>query len=129
MVKNDKGLRERLLYLLKGSGAHASFDQAVEGLPIAMRDTRPPGAEHSPWGILDRMRLAQWDILEFTRDTKRVSPEWPKGHWPETQAPPNDAAWGKSVPDRQCWDAVRLRTEDAGRAPAPFRLKQDAHYI
>ena len=97
MTKNDKGLREHLLYLLKGGGAHASFDQAVEGLPIAMRDTRPQGAEHSPWEILEHMRLAQWDILEFTRDRKHVSPEWPKGYWPETQAPSNDAAWGKGV--------------------------------
>jgi len=55
------------------------------------------GAEHSPWEILEHMRLAQWDILQFTHDTKHISPEWPKGYWPETQAPPNDAAWGKSV--------------------------------
>ena len=95
--KNDEGLREHLLYLLKGGGAHVNFDRAIEGLPIAMRGKRPQGAEHSPWEILEHMRLAQWDILEFSRDPQHVSPDWPTGYWPKTQAPPNGTAWSKSV--------------------------------
>jgi hypothetical protein len=93
----DKALREHLLYLLNGGGAHASFDKAIEGLPVALRGERPQGAEHSPWEILEHLRLAQWDILEFSRDPKHVSPEWPVGYWPKTQAPPNSTAWNKSV--------------------------------
>ena len=96
-VENDKGLRAHLLYLLKGGGAHAGFERAVEGLPVAMRGKRPRGAEHSPWEILEHMRLAQSDILEFSRDPKHVSPEWPVGYWPKTKAPPNSTAWSKSV--------------------------------
>lgn len=96
-VENDKHLREHLVYLLKGGGAHASFDRAVEGLPVALRGKRPRGAEHSPWEILDHMRVTQWDILEFTRDPKHVSPDWPSGYWPKTQAPPNATAWSKCV--------------------------------
>ncbi len=96
-MENAKQLREHLLYLLEGGGAHASFDQAIEGLPVAMRGIRPEGAEHSPWEILEHMRLAQWDILEFTRNPKHVSPDWPAGYWPKTQAPPNDNAWSESV--------------------------------
>lgn len=96
-MTKDKGLREHLLYLLKGGGAHASFDQAMEGLPAAMRGRRPAGAEHSAWEILEHMRLAQWDILEFSRNPKHVSPDWPSGYWPKTPAPPNSAAWNKSV--------------------------------
>jgi hypothetical protein len=84
----DKALREHLLYLLKSGGAHASFDAAVKGLPVAMRGQSPPGAEHSPWEILEHLRLAQWDILEFSRNPKHTSPEWPSGYWPKTQAPP-----------------------------------------
>jgi hypothetical protein len=94
---NDKSLREHVLYLLNGGGAHAGFDAAIASLPLAMRGQRPKGAEHSPWEILDHMRLAQSDILEFSRDPKHVSPEWPSGYWPKTQAPPNSSAWSKSV--------------------------------
>ena len=94
---DDKAVREHLLSLLNGGGAHASFDAAIEGLPAAMRGKRPEGAEHSPWEILDHMRLAQWDILEFSRNPKHVSPDWPSGYWPKTPAPPNGAAWNKSV--------------------------------
>src|SRR4249920_570384 len=96
-VENDKGLRTHLLYLLKGGGAHAGFDAAIEGLAVAMRGRRPDGAAHSPWEILEHMRIAQWDILEFSRDPKHTSPDWPGGYWPKTQAPPNRTAWDKSV--------------------------------
>ena len=95
--KNDKVLREQLLFLLKGGGAHADFDTAIEGLPAAMRGKRPEGVAHSAWEIVEHMRIAQWDILEFSRNPKHVSPEWPREYWPKTQAPPNSAAWNKSV--------------------------------
>jgi hypothetical protein len=94
---NDKALRAHLLYLLNGGGAHASFDAVIEGLPAAMRGKRPEGAAHSPWEIVEHMRIAQWDILEFSRDPKHASPDWPGGYWPKTKAPPNSAAWNRSV--------------------------------
>ncbi len=94
---HDKALREHLLALLNGGGAHAGFNAAIEGLPVALRGKRPKGAEHSPWEILDHMRLAQWDILEFSRDPEHTSPDWPSGYWPKTQTPPNSTAWSKSV--------------------------------
>jgi hypothetical protein len=94
--KKDKALHEHLLYLLKGGGAHASFDAAVKDLPAALQGKTPEGAEHSPWEILEHMRLAQRDILEFCRNPKHTSPEWPTGYWPKTQAPPNKTAWTKS---------------------------------
>jgi hypothetical protein len=96
-VKKDSELREHVLYLLKSGGAHANFERAIEGLPVAMRGKRPPGGEHSPWEILEHMRLAQLDILEFSRDRMHVSPDWPSGYWPKTEAPPNRSAWSKSV--------------------------------
>jgi len=95
--QNEKALREHLLYLLNGGGAHAGFDAAIKGLPVALQGTTPKGAEHSPWEILEHMRLAQHDILEFSRNPKHVSPEWPSGYWPKTPAPPNGTAWNKSV--------------------------------
>lgn len=96
-VKKEKALRQHLLYLLKGGGAHAGFDTAVQGLPVALQGKRPAGAEHSPWEILEHMRLAQRDILEFSRNPKHTSPEWPTGYWPKTPSPPNKIAWSKSV--------------------------------
>jgi len=96
-MAKDKALREHTLYLLREGGAHATFESAIKGLPAALRGKRPKGAEHSPWEILEHMRLGQWDILEFSRDPKHVSPPWPAGYWPGKQAPPNDRAWSKSV--------------------------------
>jgi len=94
---NDKALREHLLYLLKGGGAHVDFEAAVKGLASDLRGKKPKGAEHSPWQIVEHMRITQWDILEFSRDPKHESPKWPELYWPQTQAPPNDRAWAKSV--------------------------------
>jgi hypothetical protein len=96
-MRNDKSLREHLLYLLKGDGAHADFEAAVKGLPADLRGKRPKGAAHSPWEVLEHMRIAQWDILEFTRNAKHVSPEFPGGYWPTALAPPNEKAWDKSA--------------------------------
>jgi hypothetical protein len=96
-MRNDKSLREHVLNLLKGDGAHADFEAAVKDLPGSLQGKRPKGAEHSPWEVLEHLRIAQWDILEFTRKAKHVSPEFPKGYWPSTQAPPNEKAWDKSV--------------------------------
>jgi hypothetical protein len=96
-MAEDQSLREHVLYLLRGGGAHAHFDAVVKGLPAALWGKRPRGAEHSPWEILEHLRLAQSDILEFSRDPKHASPEWPEGYWPKTPAPPNAAAWTRSV--------------------------------
>ena len=96
-MPDDKALRQHVINLLKGGGAHASFDDAVRDLPDKLRGQKPKGAEHSPWEVLEHLRIAQWDILEFSRDAKHKSPEFPEGYWPKTAAPPSDAAWKKSV--------------------------------
>jgi len=96
-MPNDKSLREHLLYLLNDGGAHLNLDAAVKDFPAALRGQRPKGAEHSPWEVLEHLRITQWDILEFTRNPKHKSPEFPKGYWPGTLAPPDDKAWEKSV--------------------------------
>lgn len=86
-------LREHVLYLLKGGGAHLSFDKAVEGIPPHLRGAKADPVPHTPWRLLEHLRIAQWDILRFTTDPKHVSPEWPAGYWPDGDAPPDDAAW------------------------------------
>jgi hypothetical protein len=94
---SNAALRQHLVELLNGGHAHATFDAAVKNLPAALRGKRPRGAEHSPWEILEHLRIAQSDILEFSRDPKHKSPDWPTGYWPARQAPPDEKAWDKSV--------------------------------
>ena len=93
----EKALRDHLLYLLKDGGAHLNFEAAVKNLPPELRGRRPRGAPHSAWEVLEHMRIAQWDILEFSRNPKHVSPEFPSGYWPDSPAPPDDRAWDKSL--------------------------------
>lgn len=92
-----KSLREHLAYLLKGGGAHLHFDKAVADIPPALRGRTAAPVPHSPWRLLEHMRIAQSDILEFSRDPKHVSPPWPDGYWPNGDAPPDDGAWDRSV--------------------------------
>lgn len=94
---DDKALREHVVYLLKGGGAHLSYDDAVADLPEKLRGAKADGVPHTPWRLLEHMRIAQWDILEFSRDAEHVSPEFPDGYWPASDAPPNADAWDKSV--------------------------------
>jgi hypothetical protein len=99
MVKNDldKSLRDHLLYLLKGGGAHTTFDAAVANLAPALHGKKITHLPYTAWMLLEHLRLAQWDIVEFSRDRKHVSPEWPRGYWPATPAPPSDSAWDESI--------------------------------
>jgi len=93
----SQALRKHLVELLASSHAHATFDAAVRDFPVELRGKKPRAAPHTAWQLLDHLRLAQWDILEFSRDPKHVSPAWPDGYWPEKPAPPDEAAWDKSV--------------------------------
>jgi len=96
-MTTDKALREHVLYLLRGGGAHLSFKDAVADLPARMRGRKPAGVPYTPWRLLEHMRIAQRDILEFTTNPRHVSPEFPGGYWPAGDGPPNAAAWDRSV--------------------------------
>lgn len=96
-MKNDRALRKHLHDLLTEGGAHLDFDSAVKDMPFALQGKVPKGGEHSPWQLLEHLRIALWDILEFSRNSKHVSPKWPEGYWPRTQKPSNQAAWKKSA--------------------------------
>lgn len=90
-------LRQHLVELLKGGHAHATFDDILKDLPPNLQGAKPANFPHSPWMLLEHLRIAQWDILEFSRDKKHESPKWPEGYWPNTEAPPSADAWKKSV--------------------------------
>ncbi|MGB6484670.1 MAG: DinB family protein [Candidatus Acidiferrales bacterium] len=94
---NDKALREQLAKLLDGREAHAGWQKAFAEMPLELQGAKPAGAPHTAWQLLEHMRIAQWDILEFSRDPKHVSPQFPDGYWPATEAPPSAEAWEKSA--------------------------------
>jgi DinB superfamily len=96
-MKKQRTLPEHVVELLKGGQAHIDFETAVKDWPANLQGKKPKGVAHSPWQVLEHMRIAGWDILEFTRDPKHVSPKFPEGYWPKKQAPPDKKAWNKSV--------------------------------
>jgi len=95
--ESDHPLRQHLIYLLTDGGAHAKFEDVIAAIPAKLRGQTPAAMPHSPWMLLEHIRIAQWDILEFSRNPKHKSPEWPESFWPATEAPPNAAAWNESV--------------------------------
>ncbi len=96
-TRADKSLRQHVLYLLRGGGAHLNFEKAIADLPAHLRGVKPAGAPFTSWTLLEHLRIAQWDILEFSRDAKHVSPDWPRGYWPASDAPADETAWEKSL--------------------------------
>jgi uncharacterized damage-inducible protein DinB len=96
-MRDTDALRKHVLELLAGKSAHADFDTAVAKFPLKQAGEKPGGAPYSAWQLLEHMRIAQWDILEFTRNPKHVSPKWPDEYWPQAESPPNNTAWSQSV--------------------------------
>jgi len=93
----DKSVREHLLYLLSGGGAHADFDAAMGDWPVQLAAAKVANFPHTAWMLLEHMRIAQWDILEFSRNPKHKSPPWPEGYWPESEAPASEQAWKSAM--------------------------------
>jgi hypothetical protein len=95
--KSKDPLRQHLLELLDGGAAHVGLDDVVRGVPRRLRGIRPPHAEHSLWELLEHLRIAQWDILEFSRNPRHVSPKFPEGYWPDSPVPPDGRAWSAAA--------------------------------
>jgi hypothetical protein len=96
-MPNDALLRKQLISLLTEANAHASFEDAVKNMPAKLRGEVPKGAEHSPWQLLEHLRIAQWDILDFSRNPAYKPLKWPEEYWPQSPEPPDDKAWDHSV--------------------------------
>ena len=120
---SDRDLREQLVYLLKGGGAHVHFTDALDDFPPGKYGTFANALPHTGWQLLEHARIAQRDILEFSRNPKHVSPDFPGGYWPKTPMPPNEQAWHDSVAafEKDLTEMVRLvqnpRTDLFARIP------------
>jgi hypothetical protein len=90
-------LRQQLAKYLETSEAHASWRDAFAEMPPELRGAKVPGSPHTAWQMLEHLRIAQWDIVGFSRDPKHVSPDFPAGYWPAVATPPDEAAWDASV--------------------------------
>jgi hypothetical protein len=94
---NDTSLREHIVSLLIGGNAHISFEDFVKDFPVDKCGERIEGIPYTAWQVLEHMRIAQWDILEFSRYAKHVSPKWPKGYWPAVDQVGNESLWNETV--------------------------------
>src|SRR3989442_180695 len=94
---SSRALRDHVLELLGKGHAHVTFEDAIAAWPAELRGAKPAGQPFTPWRVLEHIRISQWDIVGFTKSARHVSPEWPAGYWPERDAPPDAAAWDKSV--------------------------------
>ncbi len=96
-MSSDQVVREQLLALLNGGNAHMPFEEAVADFPVEHFNTRPPDIAYTPWHILEHLRIAQWDILDFIRNPDYVTPEWPKEYWPDPGETADQAQWDKTI--------------------------------
>lgn len=94
-MDKQKELRAHLLELLGGGSAHIDLEKAVSDFPSAKINERPANSPHTAWELLEHLRIAQWDIVEFCRDAAHESPEFPDGYWPKKEGTGSD--WKRSV--------------------------------
>lgn len=95
--ENDQALRDHVLYVLRGEGAHITFEDFVADFPAERCGEQVEGLPYTAWQVLEHMRVAHWDILEFSRDPKHVSPKWPDGYWPPQDQLGTADLWKESV--------------------------------
>jgi hypothetical protein len=96
-MNQEQSLREHLLYLLRGGGAHIDFESVVKDFPVESAHRKIEYLPYTAWAVLEHIRIAQNDILEFSRNAEHVSPKWPEGYWPDSNQTPDAEAWNKTV--------------------------------
>jgi len=96
-AKKSRAFRQELLSHLTEDNAHAGFDASVKDFPAKLRGERPQGLPHSAYQLVEHLRIAQWDIIDYALNPKHKSPDFPEGYWPESPEPPDSKAWDKSI--------------------------------
>ena len=132
ITKNEiDSVREHLFEILTGAPTHIDFADAVADLPRHLRGVKPERQPHTPWRLVEHMRITQWDILQFILDEAYVSPDWPAGYWPDGDAPPDGHAWDRSIEsflnDRRALTELANNPDVDIFAPIPHGTGQTIH--
>jgi hypothetical protein len=93
----NKLIIKNLIDLIEKGNAHVSLDKALSAMPFSLLGEKPGALPYSVWQLAEHIRIAQWDILEFSRDARHVSPEWPAGYWPKENAPKSEKEWQNCI--------------------------------
>jgi len=96
-MDQHKVLIDELIKLLEGGSAHASFDEALDGLPEELRGKKVDKLPYSIWQLVEHIRIAQWDMVKFSKHEQHISPPWPEGYWVKEVAPEDDEVWERSI--------------------------------
>jgi hypothetical protein len=123
-MTDDKKLREHLVSLLQGGHAFVTFDAAVKNFPFERTGEKPQGFDHSGWQLLEHIRIAQWDIVEFSISADHVSPKWPDDYWPKEDAPASEKNWQNGV------EAIKKdlqKMQDLVKSPSTDLLENIPH--
>src|SRR5260370_17045424 len=96
-MEPDTLLRQQLRTLLQGGNAHMTFDEAVGDFGVEHMDRMPARVPYTPWHLLEHLRITQWDILEFIRNPRYISPDWPEGYWPASHLQADEVAWEQTL--------------------------------
>lgn len=122
-MEHIKQVRQQLAKAIDWHEAHADLAASVADFPPELRGRVPEGLPHSAWQLLEHIRIALWDIVEFCRNPRHKSPPWPEGYWPKKPAPPSEEAWDESVKSvRENLEAMRELINDSKHdlfAPIP----------
>jgi hypothetical protein len=123
-VNHDRALRDHLLFLLRGGGAHVDCESLIADFPIDLINGKIDGVPYTSWQVLEHIRIAQWDILEFSRNPGHVSPKFPEGYWPEADVLADAEAWNKTV---QAFRSDLLQLENLVDDPSTDLFAQIPH--
>ena len=97
MTAENNIVVEELIKLLNGGTAHVSFPDAIDKLPAKLRGVKPDGLPYTIWQLVEHIRIAQWDMLQFCKDAGHQSPKWPDDYWVKETCPENENAWETSI--------------------------------
>ena len=112
MADHNAALRAQLRRILSWQEAHVGYEKSVEGLAPKLRGKRVEGFPHSPWEIIEHLRITQHDILDFCINPKYEELQWPDDYWPKSAEPPTATAWDESISayhtDRSALEALAV---------------------
>lgn len=108
-IADEQEIREQLVARLRGQGARMPFEEAVADFPLQRINERPPNLPYTPWHLIEHLRLAQWDILDFMRNPDYEAPQWPQGYWPGREERTDEQGWQESIEAIQS-DLAELQT-------------------